>query len=75
MKIRLILALVGSVIGFVVPTVAQQKETPDPQLRQVADALTKKFNDAWDNNDAAALASLQDGDSRKIRMATYSEQY
>jgi hypothetical protein len=75
MKIRLILALVGAVIGFVVPTVAQQKETPDPQLRQVADALTKKFNDAWDNNDAAALASLQDGDSRKIRMATYSEQY
>lgn len=43
MKIRLLLALVGSVVGFAVPTVAQQKETPDPQLRQVADALTKNF--------------------------------
>jgi ketosteroid isomerase-like protein len=58
MKIGLLLILVGSAIGYVVPTLAQQKETPDPQLRQVADALTKKFNEAWDKNDAAALASL-----------------
>jgi hypothetical protein len=58
MKIRLLLALGGSAIGFVAPSLAQQKETPDPQLRQVADALTAKFNEAWNSNDAAALASL-----------------
>jgi hypothetical protein len=32
MQIRLLLALVGSGIGFVVPTVAQQKETLNPQI-------------------------------------------
>ena len=37
MKIGLLLVLVGSAICFVLPTLAQQKETPDPQLRQVAD--------------------------------------
>jgi hypothetical protein len=32
--------------------------TLDPQLRQVADALSKKFDEAYDNNDAAAVAAL-----------------
>jgi hypothetical protein len=32
MKIRLVVALAGLVIGFTVPTFAQQKDTPvDPQ--------------------------------------------
>jgi hypothetical protein len=34
MKIRLLLALVGLAISFGLPTLAQQKDTPDPQLRQ-----------------------------------------
>jgi uncharacterized protein (TIGR02246 family) len=45
-------------ISLALPTFAQQKNTPDPQLRQVADALSKKLNDAWNNNDASALAAL-----------------
>jgi uncharacterized protein (TIGR02246 family) len=45
-------------ISLALPTFAQQKNTPDPQLRQVADALSRKLNDAWNNNDASALAAL-----------------
>jgi hypothetical protein len=39
MKIRFLLALVGLAISFALPTVAQQTNTPDPQLRQALDAL------------------------------------
>ena len=38
MKIRLLLALVVSAIGFVAPGLAQQRETPDPQYA-IVDAL------------------------------------
>ena len=31
---------------------------PDPQLRQELLALAKKFDDAFDNNDPAALGAL-----------------
>jgi len=58
MKIRLFLALVGLAIGFVVPTFAQQTNTPDPQLRDALAALNKKMDDGFVNNDAAALAAL-----------------
>ena len=58
MKIRLVVALAGLAISFALPTFAQQTNTPDPQLRQVAEALSKKFDDAWNNNDASALAAL-----------------
>jgi hypothetical protein len=57
MKIRYLLALVGFAISFALPGLAHQN-TVDPQLRQVADALSKKFDEAYDNNDAAAVAAL-----------------
>ena len=34
MKIRLAAALVGLAIGFTAPTLAQQKDTVDPQIVQ-----------------------------------------
>ena len=58
MKIRLVVALVGLAISFALPTFAQQKDTPDPQLREQLLALAKKFEEAWNNNDASALAAL-----------------
>ena len=58
MKIRLALALVGLAIGFAVPAFAQQKDTVDPQTIEQIDAFAKKFDEAFDNGDAAALASL-----------------
>ena len=36
----------------------EQTNTPDPQLREQLDAKSKKFDEACDNNDAAAVAAL-----------------
>jgi ketosteroid isomerase-like protein len=63
MKIRLLLTLVGLAIGFAAPAFAQQKDAADPQIRQQIDALTKKFIDAVDNNDAATVAALYTEDA------------
>jgi uncharacterized protein (TIGR02246 family) len=66
MKIRLIAALIGSAISFALPTIAQQTNTPDPQLREQLVALTKKFDEAWNNNDASALAALYTEDAVEV---------
>ena len=59
MKIRLLGALVGLAISFALPTFAQQKAaTLSEQDRQQLGALHKKWDDAENNNDAAALAAL-----------------
>jgi ketosteroid isomerase-like protein len=36
----------------------EQTNTPDPQLRQQLDAKSRKFDEACNNNDAAAVAAL-----------------
>jgi len=56
MKIRL-LTLVGLAISFAVPTIAQQTNTPDPQLRERLLTRIKAHTDALDKNDAAAVAA------------------
>ena len=58
MKIRLLVALVGLAVSFALPTFAQQTNTPDPQLRQRLLALIQKFGDAYNDNDAVAVAAL-----------------
>ena len=59
MKIRLVVALLGLAISFALPTFAQQKEpTPSEKDRRVSAALTKQGNDAFNNNDAAAVAAM-----------------
>ena len=56
---RLLGALVGSAISFAWPIFAQQKEpTLTEQDRQQLVALHKKWDEAENNNDAAALAAL-----------------
>jgi ketosteroid isomerase-like protein len=67
MKVRFIAALAGFAIGFVVPTFAQQTNTPDPHLRQQLLALAKKFDEALNNKDAAALAALYTEDAVIVR--------
>ena len=69
MKIRLLLTLVGLAISFAMPTIAQQTSAPDPQLRQQIVALFEKFIEAWNNNDAAALAALYTKDAVEVRRA------
>src|ERR1700751_3787325 len=58
MKSRSVVALVGLAISFAVPTFAQQKEKVDPQIIEKLNAISKKFNEACNNNDAAAVAAL-----------------
>jgi uncharacterized protein (TIGR02246 family) len=57
MKARLLLTLAGLAISFAVPTFAQEKEVVDPQLLQQLGALDKKSDEAFNNNDAAAVAA------------------
>jgi hypothetical protein len=57
MKIRLLVAIVGLVIGVALPALAQQTSTPDPQIRERLIAAIKKHTDSLDKNDAAAVAA------------------
>lgn len=58
MKMNLILALAGLAIGFAVSTLAQEKDAVDPQTRQQLEAIDKIFDEAYNKNDAAAIAAL-----------------
>jgi len=59
MKIRLAVSLVGLAISFALPSSAQQEEPMlSEQDRQQLGALHKKWDEAENNNDAAALAAL-----------------
>ena len=50
-------------IGFAVAAFAQQKETVDPQLAERLGALSKKSGEAFNSNDAAAVAALYTEDA------------
>jgi uncharacterized protein (TIGR02246 family) len=70
MKIRSVLAMVGLAISFAVSTFAQEKAHLDPRIAQqrdllgVADALevfgnlSQKLDEAYNKNDAAAVAAV-----------------
>jgi uncharacterized protein (TIGR02246 family) len=62
MKMHLLIALVGLEISFAWQASAQQNNTSDQELRQVADSLAIKLDQAWNNNDAAAAAALYTDD-------------
>jgi len=71
MKIRLLLALVGLAINFGVPTLAQEQNTVDPEVRQQIEAVRIKFDEAFKKHDAAALAALFTQDAVQV-WAGYS---
>jgi len=48
---------VGLAIGFAVPAIAQE-EVVDPEIRHQLDVIDRKFDEACDRNDAAAVAAL-----------------
>jgi ketosteroid isomerase-like protein len=63
MRTRLLLSIAAIVIGFTLPTFAQQKDTVDPQVAEQVRALASKFDDAINRHDAVAVSALftQDG--------------
>jgi len=58
MKMRLVVALTGLAFGFAAPAFAQQTDTIDPQIAEQLRAEAKKFEEAYNNHDAAAVAAL-----------------
>ena len=67
MKIRLLFVLVGSAISFALPIFAQQKDTVDPQTAQQIRALTMKFDEAFNRNDAAGVAAFYTEDGVNVQ--------
>jgi uncharacterized protein (TIGR02246 family) len=58
MKIRFLVTLAGLAIGFAVPTLAQEQNTVDPEVRQQIEAVLVSFGEAFNKHDAAAVATL-----------------
>jgi ketosteroid isomerase-like protein len=58
MNIRLLSALAGWAIAFAVPAVAEEQNTVDPEVRQEIEAVLMKYDEAYNKQDAAAVAAL-----------------
>jgi len=54
MRVRLLPTLAGLAISFAVPAYAQRRDSVDPQTLEQLKALSKKFKEAYENNDGAA---------------------
>ena len=77
MKIRFLVALVGLAVSFAFPTLAQQKDTVDPKIAQQIRALETKFDEAYNKNDAPAVAALYTEDAfmgRRTEVFTVGRQ-
>jgi len=57
MKLRLLPTLVGLAIGFAATALAEEQSTVNPEVRQQIEAELAKFDDAFNNNDAAGIVS------------------
>jgi hypothetical protein len=58
MKIRFLLALIGSAVAFALATFAQQKDTVDPKIIEQLQEEDKNFEEAYNKHNAAAIAAL-----------------
>jgi uncharacterized protein (TIGR02246 family) len=58
MKIRLLLSLAGLAVGLAFPTLAQEQNAVDPEVRQQIEAALTKFDEAFNKHDATAIATL-----------------
>jgi uncharacterized protein (TIGR02246 family) len=66
MNIRLVVALVGTAISFALPTLAQQ--TVDPKIEQQILVLAANYDEAYNRNDAAAVAALYTEDAVRVTV-------
>jgi uncharacterized protein (TIGR02246 family) len=67
------LPLAGFAIGSVLPVFAQQKDTVDPKIAQEIRELAMKYDEAFNRNDAAAVAALyaEDGVNKTPHAGTF----
>jgi uncharacterized protein (TIGR02246 family) len=66
MKLPLLISLLGLAIGLDVPIRAQEKESVDPEVRQEIEAVLTKYEDAFNKNDAVAIAALYTADAAEV---------
>jgi ketosteroid isomerase-like protein len=66
MKIRLLLSLAGLAVGFAFPTLAQEQNTVDPEIRQQIEAAHMKYEEAHNKHDAAAVSALFTQDAVEV---------
>ena len=66
MKMRLLLTLAVFAIGFVVPALAQEQKTVDPEVRQQIEAILMKYDEAYNKHDAAAVAAFYTDDADEV---------
>jgi uncharacterized protein (TIGR02246 family) len=66
MKTHVLRALVVLTIGFAVPSIAQEQNTVDPEVRQQIEAVLTKYEDAYNKNDAAAIAALYTAEAAEV---------
>jgi ketosteroid isomerase-like protein len=66
MKIRCLLALVGLAINFAGPAFAQQKDTPDPEVRQQIEAAYAKYAEVFNRHDETAMGDLYTQDAVEV---------
>jgi ketosteroid isomerase-like protein len=67
MRVHALLTLVGLAIGFAVPTFAQQKGTVDLEVRQQIEAVSMKFQEAFNNRDATTIGETLTEDAVEVR--------
>ena len=64
MKMRLLGVLVGGLaISFAVPALAQEKNTVDLEVGEQIEALIRKYDEAFNQNDAEAVADFFTADA------------
>ena len=63
MKIRRLLILAGLAIGVAAPALAQEQDTVDPEVRQQIEAVTKRREEAYNKQDAAAWCAFYTQDA------------
>ena len=66
LKMRLLLSLAGFALGLVLPVLAQEQNTVDPEVRQQIEAVLMKLVEAENKGDAAAVAALFTQDAVQV---------
>src|ERR1700746_3822762 len=53
-----LVTLAGLAVGSAVPTLAQEQNTVDPEVRQQIEAVLMKLGEAYNKHDAASITAL-----------------
>jgi ketosteroid isomerase-like protein len=73
MKTRLVVALVGFAIGFAFPTFAQEQNAVDLEVRQQIEDTYVKRLDAFNKQDAAAVAAFYTQDAVMVNATGWGD--